>query len=122
MLERREWLSRAATTAGWDTVVCADEHNATAALRRTRFRLAWVDLDHPGPASSGFRDLCQTLAGTPGLLLAICGHVRDPQEEIWARQLGVWLYLPGISQTQIDEIRAVCEQAQLAAGIPKAVR
>ncbi|MDG2382837.1 MAG: hypothetical protein P8N76_14305 [Pirellulaceae bacterium] len=110
---KREFLSDAATQAGWDTVVCADAQNATTAARRAKFQMAWVDLDHHGQTSSGFRELCQTLAATPSMLLAVCGHERDPKEEIWARQLGVWLYLPGISIDQVDEISLLCEQAQL---------
>ncbi len=110
---KRELLSDAATQAGWDTVVCADAQNATAAARRAKFQMAWIDLDHHGQTSSGFRELCQTLAATPSMLLAVCGHEGDPKEEIWARQLGIWLYLPGISIDRIDEISLLCEHAQL---------
>ncbi len=42
---KREMISLAATEAGWDTIVCADEHNAMAAVLRTRFEMAWVDLE-----------------------------------------------------------------------------
>lgn len=118
--EKRSFLSDAATQAGWDTVVCADAQNATAAARRVKFQMAWIDLDHGGKTPSGFRDLCQTLAATPEMLLAVCGHVSDPQEEVWARQLGVWLYLPGISIDHLDEISQLCEHAQLLAQGPKA--
>ena len=62
----------------------------------------------------------ETLAAMPGMLLAICGHEADPQEEIWARQLGVWLYLPGLSTQHVGEISVLCEQAQLMAGGTKA--
>lgn len=117
---RRELLSDAATHAGWDTVVCADAQNATAAARRTKFQMAWIDLDHHGQTSSGFRELCHTLAATPSMLLAVCGHESDPQEEIWARQLGVWLYLPGVSIDHVDEISLLCEQAQQIANKSKA--
>lgn len=117
---RREMLSEAATQAGWETVVCADAQNATAAARRVKFQMAWIDLDNHGRTPSGFRNLCQTLAAMPGMLLAICGHESDPQEEIWARQLGVWLYLPGISTEHVDEISLLCEQAQQVAGGSKA--
>ena len=112
-LEKRAFLSDAAAHAGWETVGCADAQNATAAARRVRFQMAWIDLDHHGQTPSGFRDLCQTLAATPEMLLAVCGHVSDSDEEIWARQLGVWLYLPGISLEHADEISKLCEHAQL---------
>ena len=112
-VDKRAFLSDAATHAGWETVVCADAQNATAAARRVRFQMAWIDLDYHGQTPSGFRDLCQTLAATPEMLLAVCGHVNDAEEEVWARQLGVWLYLPGISLEHADEISELCEHAQL---------
>ena len=117
---RREMLSEAAAQAGWETVVCADAQNATAAARRVKFQMAWIDLDHHGRTPSGYRNLCQTLAAMPGMLLAVCGHESDPQEEIWARQLGVWLYLPGVSIDHVDEISLLCEQAQQIANKSKA--
>lgn len=54
------------------------------------------------------------------MLLAVCGHEGDPQEETWARQLGVWLYLPGVSIDHVDEISVMCEQAQVIANGSKA--
>ena len=113
--ERRDLLSRAATKAGWDTIVCADPPNAIAMARRYRFQMAWVDLNHYGSTLSEFRDLCQSLVGTPGLLLAICGHAGDVEEEIWARQLGVWLYVPGLSTAPAEELSLLCAQARQTA-------
>jgi hypothetical protein len=113
--ERRELLSRATTDAGWDTIICADPPNATAVAQQFRFQMAWVDLDPYGTTSAEFRDLCQLLAGMPGLLLAVCGHASNAEEEIWARQLGVWLYLPGVSTALPEELALLCEQARQAA-------
>lgn len=110
--DRREMFNRASSQAGWDTVVCADQQNALAAVRRTRFQLALVDLDHYGDTPAGFRDLAQTLSTTPGMLLVICGRELQPDEEIWARQLGVWLYLPGVSLQHGDELAELCQAAQ----------
>jgi DNA-binding NtrC family response regulator len=108
----REALSQAANRGGWDTIVCADDRNALSALGRTRFQLAIVDLNVIGATPAGFRELSQTLATQSGLLLVVCGKESDPQEEIWARQLGVWLYLPGVTPEHRDEIALICEQAQ----------
>ncbi|NIL99064.1 MAG: hypothetical protein GTO53_13870, partial [Planctomycetales bacterium] len=30
------------------------------------------------------------------VLVALCGNEGNALEEIWARELGVWLYLPGV--------------------------
>lgn len=113
----RVLLSQSANVAGWDTVVCADHQNGLAAYNKTRFQMALIDLTGPAPAPRGTRDLCQTLASQSNLLLAVCGNASDPQEEIWARQLGVWLYLPGVAPEHAEELAAICEQAQLVAGL-----
>jgi CheY-like chemotaxis protein len=108
----REALSQSANRGGWDTVVCADDRNALAAFRRTRFQLAIVDLNHVGSTPKGFRELCQTLAVQQGILLIICGKESDPVEEVWARQLGVWMYLPGVTPEHSQEIAVICGEAQ----------
>lgn len=108
-------ISLAANEAGWDTIVCSDELTALAAVRRVRFQLAWVDLESP-QTPIGFRDLCQSISTLRRVLLVICGHASDVQEEIWARQLGIWLYLPGVSLGDATELALLCEQAQLIAG------
>jgi hypothetical protein len=116
---KREMISLAATEAGWDTIVCADEHHAMTAVARTRFEMAWVDLE-VGPTVAALQGCCQAVAALPNVLLVICGHEDDQEEEIWARQLGVWLYLPGLSLDHASEISLLCEQAQLAAGSARA--
>jgi hypothetical protein len=37
------------------------------------------------------------IAGRPGTLLVVCGSDDSVDEELWARQLGAWVYLPGVS-------------------------
>lgn len=69
---------------------------------------------HPGQ-DADWNDLCQAIAGLPSVLLAICGREFDPAQEIWARQLGVWLYIPGLSVDDAAEVAEVCEQALLVA-------
>ena len=111
-LDLREMLSNAANDTGWDTVVCADSQNALAAFRRTHFQMGFVDLNSRSD-SSELRHLCQQLMATDRFLLAICGRENDHEEEIWARQLGVWLYLPGVGLEHGEEVGALCEQAHL---------
>jgi hypothetical protein len=109
---KREAISYAASEAGWDTIVCDDAPSALAAVQRAKFQLAWVDLESPA-APVGFRDLCGTIAALRQVLLVVCGCVNDVQEEIWARQLGVWLYLPGVALDDLGEIALLCSQARL---------
>jgi hypothetical protein len=116
---RREMIALAANDAGWETIVCHDEASAMAAVQRLRFQMAWVDLESP-QTSSGFRELCRSIAALPHVLQVVCGNVEDAKEEIWARQLGVWLYLPGVSLEHAGELAMLCEQAQLVAGMAQA--
>ena len=108
---RREMLTEGATQGGWDTIVCADATNARSEIRQTKFRLALVDLEGYGDRTpDGFKDLCEQLSAEgDGLLLAACGHQGDVKEEIWARQLGVWLFLPGV--TDSEDVSLLCEEA-----------
>ena len=115
---KRDMLSESANRGGWDTVVCSDEENSLFAFRKIRFQMAFVDLEKSGDELTRFRRLSETIAQQPNLLLTICGSEADPQEEIWARQLGVWLYLPGISLEHADELASLCEQAQLVSELP----
>lgn len=68
---------------------------------RGAFPLAIVDL--PQAASDtydSYRELTEwlgglgALGGTGGVLVMVCAAGESVQEEIWARQLGVWSYLP----------------------------
>ena len=109
---RRNMLSDAAAAAGWGAIVCADSQNALAEFRQTLVQFAVIDLDLHGETPAGFRELVLTLAeDSSRVLLGVCGHEADPSEEIWVRQLGIWLYLPGA--TNSSEISLLCEQARL---------
>lgn len=109
---RRNMLSDAATTAGWETVLCADSQNALAEFRKSPFQFAVVDLNLRGKTPEGFRDCVQTLAeDSTRILICVCGHENDPGEEVWVRQLGAWVYLPGA--TNSSELGLLCEQAML---------
>lgn len=107
---RRNMLSQAAAEAGWDTVVCAAPESALGEFKRTMFHFAMIDFVHRGETPVGVRELAQTLAqDSSQILVGICGHEANPTEEIWVRQLGIWLYLPGA--TTASEISLLCEQA-----------
>lgn len=107
---RRNMLSKAAADAGWDSILCNSPEEVGNNLELTMFQFALVDLDHRGATPSGARDLVQNLIqGDPNALIGVCGHEADPAEEIWARQLGVWVYLPGA--TTSSEMSILFEQA-----------
>jgi hypothetical protein len=108
---RREMLNRAAETAGWEPVVCPDAETAREQIGRMFLQLAIVDMvPLAGREPPGYRELTEKLARLGGLLLVICGNEGRPQEEIWARQLGAWLYLPGVVES--DDVAMLCGEAR----------
>ncbi len=56
--------------------------------------MAIVDMTGSGSAA-GYRFMVEQLACSSRMLLLICGNLDDQREEVWARHLGVWMYLPG---------------------------
>jgi hypothetical protein len=107
---RRNALSWAAADAGWRTTVCSDAAAARDQWERLLAQMAIIDLetDEPGTAAE-LRELIEFLAQQGGLLLLLCGNEGQAAEEIWARQLGVWLYLPGAAPG--SDLTAVCREA-----------
>jgi DNA-binding response OmpR family regulator len=108
---RREMLKMAAVESGWVVLVCHDAESAREETRRSLFRLALVDLDHAA-AAADLRRLVEQIAAQRNVLVAVCGNDGDAREEIWARQLGTWLYLPGVTDAQ--DLVSPCTDARLA--------
>lgn len=94
---RREMFSQSVQAAGWESMVCNDLMQAWTALHRELFQMAVVDLQQEAGQPVDFRELCEQLAAQRNMLLMVCGNDADTAEEVWARQLGAWLYLPGVS-------------------------
>jgi len=105
---RREMLERAAAEGGWKTSTCPDTNTALNYLSRSLVQLALVDLEHQSP--DGFRDVVQQLTAQSGLLLIVCGNEGATEEEIWVRQLGAWMYLPGV--TEGSNLSLLCSEAR----------
>ena len=111
--DRRNMLRTAATDSGWRAIVCADAETARIASSRQRFALALVDLDIDArePAvEREYRDLLRELASQGDVLLAICGNDERGSDEMFARQLGAWMYLAGV--TASDDLAMVCGEAR----------
>ncbi len=89
-----KWFVEAGRRWGWDVAVCNTPADAERSLVRMRPQLAFVDLERPG--GEAFSVLVDTIASECKSLLVVCGNQEDASEEIWARRLGVWFYLPGI--------------------------
>jgi len=97
---RSDQFQQAAALREWKATVCCDAVVAAQAARRVRFRLLIIDLEAVHDATpAGYRRLAESWAKTDDGLLVICGSDGDTVEEIWALQLGAWLYLPGVDET-----------------------
>lgn len=116
--ERQAMFSRSATEAGWEVFTVSDAEEALAHHRRAFTQLAFVDLQSDD--SGRFYELLERFAQEKGLLTIACGSDGDMEEEIWVRQVGAWLYLPGVDgETQLsvlcDEARRIVERQHVAA-------
>jgi ActR/RegA family two-component response regulator len=106
--ERREMLARAADQGGWAADVCRTAAEAQKQSRRFRHGLVIVDLDGGQADDARLRELGQELS--PGdALLVVCGAEGDAMQEIWARGLGAWLYLPGVDAS--CDLSSLCGEA-----------
>ena len=105
---RRRMLERAAADGGWKTFTCADAPTALAHIHRWLTQLAVVDLE--AQPSESFRPLVEQLSTCNGLLSIVCGNEGNVDEEIWVRQRGAWMYLPGVADT--SNISLLCGEAR----------
>ena len=104
------WV-RAAHEEQWATIVCSTADDAIRQSIRQRIELALVDLQSaPLTQERLLRTLVEQLAARDGPLLAVCGKPDDTTGEVWSRQLGVWMYLPGVDN-QCD-IALLCSEAR----------
>lgn len=116
--DRNRELSWAASSAGWTVVTAADAGSAVRCLQRWSVQLAVVDLTGAPPTTlQEMREVVETLARRSGSLLVVSGRLNDIHEERWARQLGVWMYLPDADccglETICGEARQVTEKLNL---------
>jgi hypothetical protein len=104
------WV-RAAHEEQWATIVCNTAEDAIRQSVRQRIELALVDLQSaPPPQERVLRKLVEQLAARKVPLLAVCGKPDDTLGEVWSRQLGVWMYLPGVDSQ--SDIALLCSEAR----------
>jgi len=108
---RRHRFEAAVELAGW--LECASPETS-GELRQAvdrDFQLAIVDIASPlGERVNDTIEIAEELAARPGTLLVICGSEDNVDEELWARQLGAWLYLPGVCDG--DSLTSLCVEAR----------
>ena len=108
---RRRRFEAAVELAGW--LECASPETSgeiRQAIDRD-FQLVIVDIASPlGDRVSDSVEIAEEMAARPGTLLVICGSEDNVDEELWARQLGAWLYLPGVCDG--DSLTSLCVEAR----------
>jgi len=114
--QRSQILIRAAQEEHWATIVCRGAEEAARQAARNRIQLALVDMQAvPASDEREYRRLVEQLASRGGPLVAVCGNPNDSLGEVWSRQLGVWMYLPGVdSESDLaivySEARSIVEK------------
>lgn len=93
--QRAELLQSVARDESWQVKVCSEVQEFLRSVFQMDVPLTIVDLPRKG--STTYEELREIAAQTCGVrraLLVVCGAAADQEEELWARQLGVWAYLP----------------------------
>jgi hypothetical protein len=94
--ERADLLRLAAESQSWQPTVHLEIAEFLRSLFLLRVPLTFVDL--PAQEASSYSLLKQAADRAVEFdksLVVVCGACGCPTEESWARQLGVWAYLPG---------------------------
>jgi len=109
-------VGSAAADEGWQAVRHRLVDQALRAAVRTHFDLAMIDTQSvaDGLLREEYEQLAVDLSGGHVPLIIISGEAGDPLGEIRARQLGVWLYLPGFDGA--TELDVVFREARAAHG------
>ncbi len=120
--DRREAFSLAASQGGWKTVPCSDVPTAEDCFRRMFLQLAVVDLQRSQLVPlEHLENLIENMARSGNTLLVVCGDEGNLEQEIWARQVGVWMFVPGIEdgselKTLLGEAHCLAQQMGLPTG------
>jgi DNA-binding NtrC family response regulator len=94
----RSRLEAVAELSGWSACESPADCVGLSAAVEGDYQLVIVDITAPvGNRVNDSIELAEEFAGRRDTLLVICGSEDSVDEELWARQLGAWVYLPGVS-------------------------
>jgi DNA-binding response OmpR family regulator len=94
----RNRLEAVTELSGWSACEAPADADELSSLVDGDYRLVIVDIARPlGDRVNDTVEIAEEFAGRPGTLLVVCGAEDSVDEELWARQMGAWVYLPGIS-------------------------
>ena len=94
----RHRLDTMADLSGWSACDAPSDSGELRSAVDADFHLVIVDVANPlGDRVSDTVEIAEEFAGRPNTLVVVCGSGESIDEELWARQLGAWVYLPGVS-------------------------
>jgi len=106
----RHRLGAAAELAGWSVDDAPVDGAPLMMALRQAPDLVVIDLMNPAGETAGeLEAFARKVAARPDILLIVCGDADDPRHECWARELGAFVYVPGLSSG--DSIVAMFRQA-----------
>lgn len=92
----RNRLDAVTELSGWSACDAPADAADLHAMVDGDYQLVVVDIAHPlGDRVNDSVEIAEEFAGRPGTLLVVCGSEDSADEELWARQMGAWVYLPG---------------------------
>lgn len=112
---RQKMFGQSAERCGWQRIVCEDMAQALEHLESGNIGMILIDIASAGDASLGARRrLVERLVKNKNALTVVCGRTSDLQEEMWARELGVWMYLPGVApESDLDPMLLAGREASV---------
>jgi DNA-binding response OmpR family regulator len=94
----RNRLEAVSELSGWSACDAPVDAVELGSAVEGEYQLVVVDIANPvGDRVNDSIEIAEEFAGRPGTLLVVCGSDDNVDEELWARQLGAWVYLPGVS-------------------------
>ena len=94
----RHRLDTMADLNGWSACYTPADSDELRSVVDADFHLVVVDIANPlGDRVSDTVEIAEEFAGRSNTLVVVCGSGESVDEELWARQLGAWVYLPGVS-------------------------
>lgn len=111
--QRAQLLQSVALDETWQAKVCGDVQEFLRSIFQLDVPLTIVDLPKRECASyESLREMVTQTCGVNRSLMVVCGAESDSEEEQWAREMGVWAYLPGANS--LSGLRLVFAEARKA--------
>ena len=94
----RNRLDAVMELSGWSACDAPEDSADLQAVIDGDYQLVIADVAHPlGDRVNDTVEIAEEIASRPGTLLVVCGSEASVDEELWARQIGAWVYLPGVT-------------------------